>query len=670
MEEANIAAGMDWFKLKNQLSDITNQLEEMRIYTEAIIDIVNDPVIILDKDLMVKSVTKGFCDHFNVTEAEVENRYFNEIKKCPWNEPCLIEKLSELLVNKSSFSEYEIRCDFPGSVEKYFRINARHLEIFKEKYLIIISIHDITILRQEKKQLAENKQLLEDRITLAVEAAEMGTWEMDITTSKLSCDERCRELLGTDDELISFGEFIHAIHPEDRAITEETVTGVLKGMHGGKFNMELRTRFEKEDDMRWLKASGKVYFTSKGKAARFAGTVMDISQQKFNEQLLKESEERFRVTSDAAAVMIWLSGTDRVVNYFNKSWLKFTGKTFEEQKGDGWINGVYPEDLDRCIEIYVQNFKARKEFYMEYRLRRHDGVYRWISDSGVPRFSPAGIFEGFIGTCMDIHDQKMTKEELEKIVAERTQLLSDAVNNLESSNRNLEEFAYIASHDLQEPLRKIQTFASRLEHKNGALLSDETKLYLSKITKASVRMSSLIGDLLNYSRLQKTDHPVNNVDLNEIVGEVLNDFDLHIQEKKAAVHLTTLPVIKADPMRMHQLFHNLLSNALKFSKAEVPPVINISAATLTDRDKSKYPSLKKEAEYAVIFFGDNGIGFNEEFAEKIFNIFQRLNGNSEYEGTGIGLAICRKIVINHHGLIIAQSREDEGALFKIILPLY
>lgn len=668
MEEAKTGTNKDWYKLKNQLTDITNQLDEMRIYTEAIIDIVNDPVIVLDKDLKVISATKGFCDKFNITEAEIEGQYFYELKSCPWDSPGLIQKLSGLVINKSFFTDYEITCNFPVMGTKVFRINARHLESLHEKYFIIISINDITAIREEKQQLVDNKQLLEERITLAVEAAEMGTWEMNTNTGEILCDKRCQELFGIGEETVSFQEYINTLHPDDRNKTDELISQVVKGMHNGKYNKEYRTKFEKENDMRWLKASGRVYFDAAGNAARFAGTVMDISQQKLNEQLLKESEERFRLTSDASAAMIWLSGTDKMCNYFNKSWLQFTGRSFEEEKGKGWVDGVHPDDLERCIDMYISHFDARKEFYMEYRLRRHDGAYRWLSDSGVPRFSPAGIFEGFIGTCMDIHDQKMTQEELEKIVAERTRLLSDAISNLENSNRNLEEFAYVASHDLQEPLRKIQTFANRLKDKNGETLTGETKLYLSKITKASGRMSRLIGDLLNYSRLQKTD-PIQTVDLNKVVAEVINDFDLNIQDKKATIHLKKLPVLNADPMRMNQLFHNLLSNALKFSKSFVPPVINIYAEKLTDEIKNKYPSLKKELNYSMIIFADNGIGFNEEFAEKIFNIFQRLNGNSEYEGTGIGLAICRKIVINHHGLIFAESKENEGTLFKIILPL-
>lgn len=654
--------------LKKQLSVITYQLADMHALSEAIIETINDPVLILDKDLRVKSATRGFYDKFNTTESNIEGHYFYEMQSCPWDNQELIKKLEGIIRNKSSFSDFEINCTIPGSGEKVFRINARHLESVHEISLLIISINDITAIRSEKKQLVENKHLLEERIRLAVESADMGTWEMNMKDGVIIWDQRCQELFGLQHAQVSYEDFLKTLHPDDRPGTDEIIRKVTTGVNDGKYNTEYRTRFERDDTMRWLKASGRVYFNETGKAIRFAGTVMDITQQKLNEELLKESEERFRLASDAAAAMIWLSGTDKMCNYFNKSWFQFTGRSFEQEKGNGWVSGIHAEDLDKYITIYNANFDSRKEFYLEYRLRRHDGEYRWITDAGVPRFSPEGIFEGYIGTCIDIHDQKMTQGELEKLVADRTQLLSDAINSLEVSNHNLEEFAYVASHDLQEPLRKIQTFANRLQEKNGHYLGEETRLYLSKITKASERMSRLIADLLNYSRLQKTDYPIETVDLNQIINNVLNDFDLVVQERKAIIHLSPLPVIKADSMRMTQLFHNLVSNALKFLRQGHPPVLAIYAGAPPDNIKDRYPSLKKDFNYTMITFSDNGIGFNEEFAEKIFNIFQRLNGVSEYEGTGIGLAICRKIVINHHGVIFAESRENEGTFFRIILP--
>ena len=667
MEKATIVTGQRE-DLYPQLAELKSQVESMKTYTEAIIQTVDDPILIMDRALKIKHASLGFYNKFNSTNRATEGKYFYELKNCYWNETALFEKISHIALQKKSFEGHETICHHPGLGERLLSIKARYLDSLPEN-LIILSINDITPLQEEKNQLIVDKNLLEERITLAAEASGIGTWEMDIHTNMILWDDRCRQLFGIGRDQLTFGEFLKALHPDDRSRTSGIVAGVLKGANDGKYNTEFRIRYQHENETKWLKASGRVYFNKAGVAQRFAGTVLDITQQRQNEQLLRESEERFRMTADAATAMIWLAGPDKMCNYFNKSWLQFTGKTFEEEKGNGWLKDLHEDDYQTHVDCFLKKFDAREKFHNEYRLRRWDGTYRWVSDSAVPRFSPDGIFEGYIGTCIDIHDQKMTRKELEQLIENRTKSLSDAIGHLETSNHNLEEFAYVASHDLQEPLRKIQTFANRLQEKKNEQLSPDTRLYLSKITKASNRMSRLIGDLLNYSKLKKTDEPFEPVNLDEIIVEVLNDFDYVIQEKKVNIQLEKLPRIMGRPMRMNQLFHNLLSNAIKFSQPGISPVIHIYAQDLTGADKEKYNSLRKDCAYTMITFADNGIGFNEEFADNIFNIFQRLNGVDEYEGTGIGLAICRKIVSNHQGIIFARSNEQEGTHFNVILPL-
>ena len=655
--------------LQDKLLEVKNQLTDMRFYTEAIIEIVNDPIVILDENLRVKHATKGFYTNFGTTESDVVGNHFREIKSCPWNDEHLFEKLSRITPHNSSFLNYELNCNFPNIGERVFRVNARQFESSTDKHLILISINDITDLRKDKNELEKNQRRLEERIKVAVESADLGTWEMNTLTGKVVLDKRSCELFGSVKETLEYDEFINLLYPDDRQGTDRLVKEVVAGKHDGTYTQEYRTHFHNMDEMYWLKATGRLYLENNGKAQRFAGTVLDITNHKLDEQLLKESEERFKTASDAASVMIWLSTPDRFRNYFNKSWLKFTRRSFEQEEGNGWKESIHPDDLEKYRQAYESSFKERNEYSLEYRMRRHDGEYRWVSEVGAPRVSPEGIFEGYIGTCIDVHEQRMTKEELEKLVAERTKMLSNAVNNLETSNQNLEEFAYVASHDLQEPLRKIQSFANRLQQKNTADLTQETKLYLSKITNASNRMSRLVGDLLHYSRLKNTEGAVELTDLNEILRNVLADFDLTIQQKNAVIKLDVLPQIPAIPTRMYQLFHNLVSNSLKFAKAHTPPEIEINAKKLSEDEKLQYSSLNKDESYTLITFSDNGIGFQQEFAEKIFNVFQRLNGTNDYEGTGIGLAICRKIVLNHNGLIFADSKEDEGTLFTILLPL-
>jgi light-regulated signal transduction histidine kinase (bacteriophytochrome) len=270
-----------------------------------------------------------------------------------------------------------------------------------------------------------------------------------------------------------------------------------------------------------------------------------------------------------------------------------------------------------------------------------------------------------LGTIMDITEQKKAREELEKMVLARTSELLTSNSALERSNHELEQFAYIASHDLQEPLRKIQTFADMVkEHLHN---SELTEKYFEKIDSSAKRMSRLINDVLNYSRLTKTGEQFLSTDLNKVMKDVLSDFELLIEQKQAVITFTDLPVIKGISLQLHQLFSNLLSNSLKF--AETQPHIAISSKILTPREVQDYERLNKTGTYVQLVFKDNGIGFEQQFAEQIFIIFQRLNNQRTYSGTGIGLALCKKIVDHHEGIIKANSEPGQGATFTVILPV-
>ncbi|MET1411474.1 PAS-domain containing protein [Roseibium sp. HPY-6] len=235
---------------------------------------------------------------------------------------------------------------------------------------------------------------------------------------------------------------------------------------------------------------------------------------------------------------------------------------------------------------------------------------------------------------------------------------------LETSNRELQDFAYVASHDLQEPLRKIEAFGDRLIRKYGDLLPDDGKMFVDRMQNAGSRMRQLINDLLSYSRITTKARPFVAINMKETMDGILSDLQIRIQEHDATVEVEDLPTIDADPIQMRQLFQNVLSNALKYKKPDVNPVVKISAETVEGTDESGAP--QTHARFAI---ADNGIGFDNQYKDQIFKIFQRLHGRLEYEGTGIGLATCRKIVDRHSGSIDAHGEPDVGATFFIELPL-
>lgn len=259
------------------------------------------------------------------------------------------------------------------------------------------------------------------------------------------------------------------------------------------------------------------------------------------------------------------------------------------------------------------------------------------------------------------------KTELEDAVRRRTAELQEFARELELSNHELEQFAFVASHDLQEPLRKIQTFADRLSLERSGGLGEAGRDYLDRMTAAATRMRKLVDDLLAYSRVHSGGRPFVAVDLGEIVREVLSDLEAQVERTGGRVEVRALPRVEGDPLQMRQLFQNLISNALKFHRRGVPPLVSIEA-DLGDPNGPRLPP-PDDGTACRITIKDRGIGFDPVYSEKIFEVFQRLNGRSEYEGTGMGLSISRRIVERHGGRISAHAEPGVGATFVVVLPL-
>jgi signal transduction histidine kinase len=324
---------------------------------------------------------------------------------------------------------------------------------------------------------------------------------------------------------------------------------------------------------------------------------------------------------------------------------------------------THPEDIP-LQQLWLEAIKKEEPVDMEIRIRRlSDGQYRYHLVRAIPVFSEKEIIK-WVGTLTDIHEQKSINELLERKVAERTRELLQINRELEISNHDLQQFASVASHDLKEPLRKIQVFGNIIMDREQ--LNENMSRYMQKIIRSSERMTNLIDDLLAFARLSEAEF-FQVTDVNTIIRDILLDLELVIQEKSAVIDLEPLPQIEVIPGLFRQLFQNIISNALKFSRKDVPPLITIRAEYLDEPYFDR--QAKEDGPYCRISISDNGIGFEEYFLPKIFTLFQRLNPREEYEGTGIGLAIAKKIVDKHNGLIAARSQPGEGSTFQIILPL-
>jgi signal transduction histidine kinase len=276
------------------------------------------------------------------------------------------------------------------------------------------------------------------------------------------------------------------------------------------------------------------------------------------------------------------------------------------------------------------------------------------------------------------HRLKSVNQNLQKEIQERTlseqkvnllnEQLMQNILQLKATNEELDRFAYVASHDLQEPLRKIMIFGDRLANKYNEVLGDDAKEYLERMRKASERMQLLINNILDFSKFSAASQSFEQTNLNRLVDEVLSDLEIEIERKKAIIEVDSLPSLWVIPGQFRQLMQNLLSNSMKFSKRDIPPVIRVYAEKVKGQELPQGSLINPSEEYCRINVEDNGIGFDEAYAEKIFVIFQRLHSNHLFEGTGIGLSICKKIVEKHNGTITASSIPDKGSIFSIVLP--
>ena len=324
---------------------------------------------------------------------------------------------------------------------------------------------------------------------------------------------------------------------------------------------------------------------------------------------------------------------------------------------DLYSRHLSPAELARVKGIwdYIEN-ECEHEFTWDYELRTVQGERKVLESYARILRDEQGNKYKIIGASRDITKMREYEESLKK-----------KIDELDRSNKELEEFAYIASHDLQEPLRKITAFSERLKEKASRELSEESNVYLDRVLASTANMRSLIDNLLEFSRTSRHNQPFEMTDLNLVFEQVKAELELKIEETGAIIEARPLPVIEGIPSQMQQLFTNLFSNAIKFRKENQPPRISVKAELLSTEEKQQY-HLEPENSYYKIFIKDDGIGFEPEYANKIFQIFQRLHGKAEYPGSGIGLAICKKIAENHHGLIRAESVPGEGATFITILP--
>ncbi len=436
---------------------------------------------------------------------------------------------------------------------------------------------------------------------------------------------------------------------------EDTPTAIT--LRTGKAAQKIMHFVQKSDGThKWILTTTSPLLDEAGELVMVLTTSTDITFQKQAEQKIRESEEHFRNLTQALPQLVWVTDTEGKQEFVTERWKEYTGLDPYDDKT--WEMMVHPDDNQILNQIWSNSKKTGTTYKAEARLKGRDGEFRWFHVHGEPIRSEKNEIIKWVGAFTDIHEQKLaeallrhSEERLEFLVKKRTE-------QLERSNEDLQQFAHVASHDLKEPIRKIKIFSNLLQEEFNSSFNNNAKLYLSKIQSATERMLLMMEGVLSYAALDGYQQGVEELDLNEILRSVETDLELVIQKRKVVVQIDPLPKIQGYPILVYQLFYNLISNALKFSRTDITPQIRILYKTVVIDDK-------EFAQFRVI---DNGIGFDPKYAERIFHTFTRLNARDDYEGTGLGLSLCKKIVNRHQGFLKAIGKPNLGAEFIVELP--
>lgn len=516
---------------------------------------------------------------------------------------------------------------------------------------------DLKIMYLTQDITEEKRQEL--KLNMTLKASDVILYEYDYKKERFKKNSRLNKLFEYPANKVLTREMVlDRFHPDD---LEKRNKLVRKLGSDGKISYE--TRLNLKEGTKWIRVIGNVLFDADGNPDVGVAAIQDITKDKILLQKVKERQQRFQFIADSTPAMIWIGDKDMNCTYLNNKWLEFTGRELQECMGKGWIKSVHPDDKGERERHIKKAYQEVAPVIMEYRLLHDDGNYRHILDHGVPITDSSGNLEGFMGSCVDITRQKNFTRELEKSVAERTTELERSNQELLNLNINLEQYAYAASHDLQEPLRKIQTFISMIKEDPDDL--DRAKKYFAKIEKASERMRTLVQDILNYNSI-KEEAKKQEVDLDELLGEIESDLGLLLKEKNGQIISQPLGKIPAVRSQVYQLLVNLLKNSIIYNENE--PRIHISREIKKGKD-IEVQGVIEDATYHCFSVSDNGIGFDQEKFSYLVKPFKRSHSRGSYPGSGLGLAICERIISIHNGVWGVTSRVGYGTSFTICLPL-
>lgn len=515
-----------------------------------------------------------------------------------------------------------------------------------EVYGVIVVAHDNTDLINFSNLTSQHNKALEE----AQRLAKVGSWEWNTATDMMILSSYMQQLYDLDNvPEIPFTKFTENIHPADRAFVADSLKRAVKTKTGFDIQYRLVTG---ERTMRYLQTKGECEPDAEGKVARVLGSTQDITQRVENEELLRQSQEKFNKLFQLSPFSISLSDMNGRFIDINENFIRTFGFSREELIGktSAEINLLDAEMRNRIMDELRITGTIKN---IEIEVKKKNGQLLPVLVS-IERIT-IGDQRYYLNAINDIAERKKAEEKIEQ-----------ANQRLQRMNKELESFAYVSSHDLQEPLRKIQTFSGRLMEKEIANLSESGLDQFRRIQKAAHRMQTLIEDLLSYSRASTELKQYEITDLHKLAQETAEEFKDEIRQNGGTIYIGSMCEVPVISFQFRQLLQNLISNSVKFADPDRPLRIEINGKI--EKADHLYPEFTPGEEICHVQLKDNGIGFEKEFNEKVFEVFQRLHGRDKYKGTGIGLAIVKKIVENHNGLIKARGELGKGSCFDIYFP--
>jgi len=548
-----------------------NKVVEAELQFRTIIEQTPSPLCIFKGDEMILEVANEAALAVWQVGREVIGKPLVEIVPEMQRQPFL-ELMLDVYKNGVTRNGYEAPAYFnrqDGTIdERFFNfIYVPYRDVDSTIIGVLILATDVTEQVLAKKLLIDN----EERLRIATEILELGTWEYDVAKDHMHCSTKTLELFGfPPDFKMKMSDPVDTIIEEDRPRVIKAIEWAFNPHSNGKYDVEYSLINIHDKEKRVLRANGQAFFDANSKPYRFIGTALDITERKKAEEELKASEARFRLLATSIHQIVWTNDRNGKTNYISDQFEKLTGLK-PEKSLDSWHEAIHPDDREKLLAKRTSAIMRGESWQEEFRFKNITGTYHWFLGNAKPLKDTNGNIVMWVGSASDIQDLKEQSNWLELQVQERTRALKELNHSLKLSNEDLQQFAHVASHDLKEPIRKIKTFSNRLYDDYRQILPEKGNNYLTKILSATDRMYSMVDGVLSYSTMASFSQPTQQVNLNEVMHHIQSDLEVLIQEKHATIESDVLPTIEGAPVLLYQLFYNLVNNALKFSRENEPP---------------------------------------------------------------------------------------------------